>query len=345
MPTGSGLDAQVGFKAETTVGTPVTVDKFPEFNSEGFAFDPGWIEPTGLRVGVKYKRGARLVQSRRQVTGTLDMNYSTRNMGGWWRAAIGSSVTTPTVVTAGQSFSQVHQTGDLLGKSLTIQVGRPEPSTQTVRAHTYQGCKVTDWTWSVSDNAIADFQLGFDGWDEATATALASASYVTASEFNFSQVTAFSIGGTIGGANPLTYTGGTAVQSIVTGITFTGTNAIATDRFGLGNLGVKKEQLENGIPTITGNLTAEYLQSEWYTPFKANTSTSLNLKLEGAVIGSSSDKDTIEFIIPQIKIKNVTPQVSGPDLVSANVDFEVYSDGTNNPFQVKLISADSTDIR
>jgi hypothetical protein len=240
----------------------------------------------------------------------------------------------------------VHQTGDLLGKSLTVQIGRPEPSTQTVKAHTYQGCKVDAWEWSVADNEVAKFNLTMDGWDEATATALATASFPASpqsEEFNFSQATVFSIGGTIGGANPLTYTGGSAVTAICKSLSFKGDNALATERFGLGNLGVKKEQLENGIPTITGTLEAEYLQSEWYTPFKANTSTSLNVKFEGSII-SGTDKNTIEFIVPQIRIKNVSPQVSGPDLVTATVEFEVYSDGTNNPFQVKLISADSTAI-
>lgn len=345
MPTGSGLDAQLGYKLETTVGTAVTVDKFLEFNSEGLDFDPGYIEPTGLRVGVKFKRGSRLVTSRKTVTGPFEVNYPTRLMGGIWKACLGSSVTTPTLI-AGSAYSQVHQTGDLLGKSLTLQIGRPEPSTQTVKPHTFNGCKVTGWQWSVSDNEVAKMSVTVDGWDEATATALATASYPTgpaSEEFNFAQATAFSIGGTIGGANPLTYTGGTAVQSIVRSLTFSGDNSLAVERFGLGNAGVKKEQLENGIPTITGSLEAEYLQSEWYTPFKANTSTSLNVKFEGSVI-SGSDKNTIEFIVPQIRIKNVTPQVTGPDLVTSTVEFEVYSDGTNNPFQVKLISADSTAI-
>jgi hypothetical protein len=345
MTTGSGLDGQVGIKLETVVGTPVTVDKFLEFNSEGFSFDPGFIEPSGLRVGVKFKRGSRLVQSRKMVSGTLELNYATRLMGTLWKAALGSSVTTPSVLTAGQSGSQIHQTGDLLGKSLTVQVGRPQPSDQVVKPHTYSGCKVTDWEWSVSDNDIAKFALSFDGWDEATATALATASFVTpVSEFNFSQNTAFSIGGTIGGANPLTYTGGTPVSAIVRSLSLKGTNSFANERFGLGNAGVKKEQLENGFTTITGTLEAEYLQSEWYTPFKANTSTSLQAKFEGAVIGSSPDKETCEFIIPQIRIKNVSPQVTGPDLVTATVEFEVYSDGTNNPFQVKVFSGDLTAI-
>jgi hypothetical protein len=342
MPTGSGLDGQVGYKLETTTGTPVTVTNFLEFNTESLSYDPGFIEPEGLRVGTKYKRGSRLVQSRRTISGSLECNYSTRLMGGLWKAALGSSVVTPTIIAA-SAYSQVHQTGDLLGKSLTLQVGRPQPSDQVVKPHTYAGCKVEAWEWSVGDNAVAKFSLDFDGWDEATATALASASFVSAEEFNFSQSTAFSIGGTIGGANPLTYTGGSAVTSIVKSISFKGDNQLATERFGLGNAGIKKEQLENGIPMITGSLEAEYLQSEWYTPFKANTSTSLNAKFEGSII-SGSDKNTIEFTVPQIRVKNVSPQVTGPDLVTATVEFEVYSDGVNNPFQAKIISADSTAI-
>jgi len=343
MATGSGLDAQLGYKLETTVGTPVTVDKFLEFNSEGLEFDPGWIEPTGLRVGTKFKRGSRLVQSRKMVSGPIEFNYSTRLMGAVWKAALGSSVTTPTLV-LGSAYSQVHQTGDLLGKSLTLQVGRPEPSTQTVKPHTIAGCKVTGWEWSVADNEIAKMSVDVDGWDEATATALATASYVSAEEFNFSQCTEFSIGNTIAGTNPLTESGGTAVTSIVKSFSLKGDNALATERFGLGNAGVKKEQLENGTPTITGSLEAEYLQSEFYTPFKANTATSLVVRFEGSVI-SGTDKNTLEFIIPEIRIKKVTPKVDGPDLVKATVEFEVYTNATaQNAIQVKIISADSTAI-
>jgi hypothetical protein len=343
MTTGSGLDAQLGYKVETTVGTPVVVTKFLEFNSESFEFDPGWIEPTGLRVGTKFKRGSRLVQSRKMVTGDFEVNHSTRDMGLLWKLALGSAIVTPTVIAA-SAYKQVHQTGDHFGKSATFQVGRPEPSTQTVKPHTIAGCKFTSWEFSVSDNEVAKFSASVDGWDEATATALATASYVTAEEFNFSQVTEFSIGNTIAGTNPLTESGGTAVTSIVKSFSLKGENAFATERFGLGNLGTKKEQLENGTPTITGTLEAEYLQSEFYTPFKANTATSLVVRFEGSII-SGSDKNTIEIIIPEIRIKKVSPKVAGPGLVAATVEFEVYTNSTSqNPLQVTLISADSTAI-
>lgn len=342
MVTGTGLDAQLGYKLESVVGTEVVVDKFPEFNSEGFEFDPGFIEPEGLRAGVKFKRGSRLVQSRKQVSGPVELNYATRLMGALWKLALGSTVTTPTLV-LGSAYKQIHQTGDLLGKSATFQVGRPEPS-GTVRAHTIRGCKVTGWEWSVSDNEVAKFKLDLDGWDEATVTALATASYVAAvEEFNFSQCTAFKLGVTLSGTSELIASAGTPVTTVVKKLTFKGDNALAVDRYGLGNAGVKKEQLENGIPIITGSFEAEYNKTELYDPFKAGTATSLQVLFEGTVI-SGTDKNTLEFIAPEIRFKKVTPTVDGPDIVKANVDFEIYSNGTLNPFQVKIVSADSTAI-
>lgn len=343
MVTGSGIDAQLGYKLESTVGTEVTVDKFIEFNSEGFEFDPSWIEPSGLRAGVKFKRGSRLVQSRKQVSGSLECDHATRLMGALWKLALGSEVVTPTLV-LGSAYKQVHQTGDLVGKSATFQVGRPEPvSPYTVRAHTYRGCKVTGWEFSVSDNEVAKLKVDVDGWDEATSTALAANSYLTTEVFNFSQCTAFTLGATIAGTTELTATGGTPVTTVVNSLSFKGDNALDTERYGLGNAGIKKEQLENGVPMITGSLDAEYSKSEFYDPFKAGTATSLLVRFEGSVI-SGSDKNTLEFIVPEIRIKKVTPKVDGPDIVKANVEFEIYFNETKNPFQVKLISADSAAI-
>ncbi|WP_418063952.1 phage tail tube protein [Pimelobacter simplex] len=342
MVTGTGLDAQLGYKGESAVGTEATVDKFLEFNSESFEFDPSYIEPEGLRAGVKFKRGSRLVQSRKQVSGSVELNYATRLMGGLWKLALGSSVTTPVLI-AGSAYKQVHQTGDLLGKSATFQVGRPEPATQIVRAHTIRGCKATSWEFSVGDNEVAKLKLELDGWDESTSTALASASYVTAEEFNFSQCTAFTLGATIAGTTELTASAGSPVTAIVNKLTIKGDNALATERYGLGNGGLKKEQLENGIPTITGSFDAEYSKSEFYDPFKAGTATSLLIRFEGSTL-SGTDKNTLEFIAPEIRIKSAKPTVEGPDIVKATVEFEVYSNGTLNPFQVKVISGDSTAV-
>ncbi|WP_183092905.1 phage tail tube protein [Nocardioides stalactiti] len=347
MTTGTGIDAQLGYRLETTVGTEVTPNKFLEFNSEGLDFDPTWLEPTGIRTGQKFKNNTRLAQSLKKVAGPIDVPYAFRTMGGLWKAAIGSSVTTPTLVGPAAAYKQVHQSGDLLGKSLTVQVGRPEAhGSQAIRPHTIRGAKVTDWEFSCSDSAGAKLVLGLDGWDETTATALAAASFVSDStngEFNFTHCSAFSLGGTIGGTTELTYTGGTAVATIVKGITIKGDNALDVERYGLGNAGLKKEQLEGGVPVITITLDAEYNQAEFYTPFKAGTATSLLCRFEASTI-ETTYKNTIEFIVPVARIKKVTPQVSGPEVVKAQVELEVYANATNNPFQVLLISQDSVAI-
>jgi len=341
MATGTGLDASLGYRLETTYGTAVTVDKWQEFNSESLTWEPTWLEPSGLRVGTKFKRASRLVQSRQTVSGSIELEHATRNMGTLWKLALGSSITTPTLV-LGSAYKQVHTPGDFVGKSATIQVGRPEPG-GTVRAHTYAGCKVSGWEFSVSDGEYATLSLDIEGRSESTTTALATPTYTAgASVFNFQQVTTFRLGGTATtSAGETSVAGGTTVAAVVTGFTLSGGTPLATERFGLGNSGLKSEPLENDIPTVTGTLAAEFDQATFYDVFKNNTTTAIEVKLEGNII-SGTDLNTLHFIIPAAKFKAVAPNVDGPDIVQAEVEFEAYSDETNPVLQVTLISADST---
>ena len=142
MATGAGLDAQVGFKAESTWGTAVTVDKFVEFSSEDLKFDPNWLEPTGLRPGTKYKRASRVRQSRKGVTGSLTLEHATLGMGTLWKYALASGSGSTPVLISGTAYKQIHTPGDFRTLGLTVQVGRPEPGTGTVRPHTFAGVKV-----------------------------------------------------------------------------------------------------------------------------------------------------------------------------------------------------------
>lgn len=343
MVTGTGIDGQFGYKGESVVGTEVTVDKFIQILSEGLKFDPSFIEPEGLRAGGKYKRGTQLAQARRQVSGPIELRYATRLMGGFWRAALGSNVTTPALI-AGSAYKQVHQTGDLLGKSFTCQAGRPEPS-GSVRPFTFRGCKVNSWEWSVSEGEAAKLKLDIDGWDESTSTALATAAYVTSSEdFFFTNAVAFTLGGAVAGTTELSVSGATTVPTVVKSISIKGENGLATDRIGLGSGGVKKEQLENDTPTVMIELDAEFDRTTFYDLFKAGTATPFYLRLDGSVI-SGTDRNSIEFLAPEIRIKEASPELNGPGIVQAKVTAEVYQAATGlNPFQVKLVSADSASI-
>ena len=344
MTTGTGLDGQLGFAAETTPGTPVTVSKFVEFDSETLQFTDNWLEPTGIRAGQKYKRDNRVQAATRTVSGAIVMEHATRDMGLLWKQALGSALSAPVLV-SGTAYKQIHVPGDFLSKALTIQVGRPEAATGTVRPHTYTGCKFTDWEFSVEESAIPTLTFTVDGTDESTSTALASASYTAGARvFSFSQATVFKLGGTATTTTGVTsIASGVQVATVVKKLTIKGTMPMAGDRYGVGNAGVKKEQLENGTPMITGSLDAEFNKTEFYDVFKAGTSVPMQVSLIGNQIASTGSFDTLDFVIPAVRFKDMNPSVAGPDIVRATVNFEGYQDATGNPvIQVTLISADAT---
>lgn len=343
MTTGTGLDAQIGFGQESVVGTAVTPTRFVEFDSESLKLDVTWQEPKGLRTGIKAKRVSRVRQARKSVSGDVSMDLPTLGAGMLVRNCLGSTTATTTLI-SGSAYKQIHVPGDYRGLGLTVQVGRPEPASGTVKPFTYSGCKVTKWELSIKDNDTPSLKISFDGRNEATATALATASFLAnTTTYDFSQATVFKLGGTATTASgETTIASGVQVTSIIKDFTLSGTTPMATDRYGLGNAGLKAEQLENGTPTYTGKMTAEFNAAELYTLFAANTTTALQLDLVGAAIGATAQ--TFSIILPAIKFKSAPPNVGGPDIVMASIDFEVYNDETNPTMQVKIISTEATTV-
>jgi Phage tail tube protein len=343
MATGSGLDAQFGVKTETTVGTAATVDRFFDFNSSDLAFDPSYIEGSGIQAGRKFKSVSQAGIARKSAGGKVEIPVLQKGFGWFWEHFIGSTGTA-TQIGTGTAYKQIHTPGDLSGVSFTAQVGKPEPDTGTVKPFTYNGCKVTDWELTLEDNANTLCNFTIDAWDEDIVTALASASYVTnAVEWNFAHITTFTIGGTPGTSGGLTsISGGTDVSSVVSSVSFSGKNTLAVDRFGLGNAGIKKEQLEIDFTSITGTFKAEFNSSDFQSQFRAGTTTALQIDHVGAVI-DGADTYLLSVIVPTVKITKAPVSVSGPGLVTVDGEFMVYDpdDGTNPAFQVHIVSTDT----
>jgi hypothetical protein len=339
MATGSGLDAQLGIGIETTWGTGVTVDRFYEFVSESLTMEPSWLEPSALRAGTKFKRAGRVRQSRRTVGGDIVLEHATRGMGRLWKAALASPIASPAQIASTTAYEQIHVPGDYRGLGMTVQVGRPEPGTGVNRAFTYRGCKVTAWSLSIRDQEVPQLTLTLDGRDESVVVALASPSYIAGSSvFDFSQAS-LRLGGTAATASgKTTITGGAAAATIINEITIAGETPMATERFGLGNAGLKAEQLENDIPTITGSFGAEFNRAELYDAFSNNTTQAVEVEVVGAAIGASGHNDRLVISLPACKYKAAAPNVGGPDIVSMSTDFEAYSDEVNPVIQVRLVS-------
>lgn len=366
MPTyASGLSGQVGTVTAPSYGDSATVvTHFYEFLSENFVFNPSWLDGMGLKAGQAYNRSARTVQSRFDVNGDITIEHQigsaanavADSMGFWWKHALGSSVTTPTLV-LGTAYKQNHTNGSKAGLYATLQVGRPQISGPTVQPFTYTGVKVTQWEFSCSDNKIAELKLTCDGQTELTSVSLAGASYPTPNGlFTFSDASVFTIGGTAStSAGETTVASGVAVASRVNSITITGNTPMKVDRHGLGNAGLKGEPIENGFPTITGTLGTEFFnRTEFYDVFKANTTTTLQLDFtkfdasgnDANGVAAGPNPYRLSFIMPAVKFKNADVKIGGPDVIPQSVQFQAYDDGsgTNPVIQVKLVSKESSAI-
>lgn len=340
MATRSGLDGQIGFAAESTYGTAITVTRFPELNEEDLSEQLTWLEGEAIRSGKKYKRDGRVSVSRREVKGKTEFNLSNKGFGLLLKACIGSSATA-TQIASSTAYKQVHVPGDLYGKSMTIQVGRPEPGTGTVRPFGYLGCKVASWELSCSDGGYLKLSITWTGRQEDTITGLATASYIAAQQlFNFSHAT-LALGGTASTASgEMSVSSGVAVATIIKSISIKGENPLADDRYGLGNAGLKAEPLENDYPTITVDLDAEFAKSELYDVYKAGSSTALQASWSFGDAGSSNPF-LLGFIAPKYRLKSAPPKLSGPGLVNMSVSGECYDDETNAPYQIKYVSTDT----
>lgn len=362
MPTyASGLSGQVGVVAETTYGTPVTVTRFYEFLSENFQFAPAFLDGQGLKSGQAYNRSTRTVVSQFDVNGDLTMEHTSGeaatavadSMGFWWKYALGSAFTTPTVV-LGTAYQQVHTNGSKAGQFLTTQVGRPQISGVTVQPFTYTGVKVTDWEFSCNDNQIAQLKVTCDGQTELTSTGLAAASYPTPNGlFSFANASVFTLGGTATTTSGVTsVASGVSVTSRVTGVTITGSTPMKVDRYGLGNAGLKGEPIENAIPTITGTLATEFFsRTELYDVFRANTTQPLQLdftKFDSAGndangVAAGPNPYRLSIIMPSVRFKTAAVNIGGPDVIGQSIGFQAYDDGTTNPvIQVRLVSKEQT---
>lgn len=378
MPYASGLGASLGFGVESTPGTEVAPTAWYEFLSESLQLTPTYLDSAGLKAGQAFKRGARTQISRYTVAGDITIEHFDRGvsatggkgMGLLWHYALGSPATGAQQLGASSAWQQVHQPGTTTALSLTAEVGRPQTaSPYTSNRFGYSGIKFAGWEFTCSDGALAQLKLTADGMNCTTTGSLTSpvfaASSYQSSIFSFADAYLFQIGtGTQAGTGSTPGTGGTGtgtgnyttltgtanVAHVVKGFTLTAARPLATERYGFGSAGTKREQLENGIPTLTGTLDAEFTnRTEFYDLFASNATRSLQLDFAHGINGSGADGAAgstgtgayrLSFVLPFVKFKADPLSVSGPDLIPESISFEAYDDGNGVPVQIRIVSQD-----
>ncbi len=284
MAIRSGLAAQLGIKAESTWGTPVTVDTFVPLVSESMGVDAARVESAGIIAGRRVLDAEQWAEGSQSVGGDLALELPTN-------ATIARLLLEQMFGTVSGAGPYTYTPGELYGKSMTVQVGVPGVD-GTVRAKTYSGAKVNSWEIAWSAGEIVTLGLSMIAKDETTATALASASYSAgaATPFIATNVTA-TIGGSAVNVKQGTLSGGHKLER----------------RF-FGGSQTTAEPIESGLRDYTGSLQLEFTDLTQYTRFIDGTT--------AAVVVTFATASTTSIVITyNCRFDGETPKVGGRGII------------------------------
>ena len=299
MALRSGLAMQAMMKAESTWGTAVTPDVTVPIVSESMGIDPNnRIESAAIISGRHVLTSEQWAIGNKMVGGDIGLELPTNS-------AIARLLLEHMMGTVSGTGPYTYTPGDLYGKGLTIQVGKPGVD-GTVRPFTYEGCKINTWEIAWSAGEIVTLGLGIIAEDEATGTALASASYAT------------------GAAIPFVFAGATATiagsaVNVKQG-TLAGDNKLGR-RFFAGSR-LTAQPIQGALREYTGTLQLEFEDLTQYNRFTGGTEAAVVCTFAGASSGSI-------VLTYNARFDGETPKVAGTDIVEQPLPIKAIASSTD----------------
>lgn len=326
MP-GTGRESQIGFGEEVTPGTQVVASRFFEYLKESLKFDVERIESAGMRAGRKTQN--LWVPGRKGATGDVELEVQPNGFGVIPKYMLGGTPVTTTP--AGGTLARLHTTkvGNLDGKALTVQVGRPNIA-GGIDAFTYRGCKVNNWELDMEVGGILHLKVSLDAVDEDTATALAAANYPAANVMLPWADASVSI-----------LLGGTAYPCRK--ITLSGDNQVKGDRYKLGQP-TKLEQLEGtSFREYKGTIELESYQGlAPYNLFRNGTEAAIVATFTGAIIEGALPY-MVRLTLARCRFDGETPNVDGPDILNQSMPFvALWSAAASTEVMLEVQNTDAT---
>jgi hypothetical protein len=126
----SGMNAQIGFKTESSWAVPVVVDSFNPLVSESMGAVPEEVKSNAIIAGRRVLTSDQVSQGRMRVGGSIGLELTNKSQALLWEHIFGDA-------------SSPYTPGDLTSKSFTMQIGKPDAS-GTTQPCTYAGCKITE---------------------------------------------------------------------------------------------------------------------------------------------------------------------------------------------------------
>jgi Phage tail tube protein len=305
----SGLAAQLGVVAETAYGTAVTVNRFYPFVDESLTQEIDRLESDGIIAGARVIRSEQWTPGRSTIEGDIGLELYQQFTGLLFEHMLGSITSS----TAGGVSTHTVTPGSLTGKSLTVQVGKPDV-TGTVQPFTYAGVKIASWELAAEVGEIVTLGLSCIAQTETTGITLATASYGT------------------NAGRPFVYTQGSVSISgsgvCVRGLTVQGENNLDTDRECVGQAFIN-EPLEKDLREYTGTATLEFSGLTQYQRFVGG--------LEAPIVLSLSASATAQATLTMnARFDGVSPTVSDKGLLIMDVPFKCVASTTQDSSAISL---------
>lgn len=319
MPTKTGIDAQIGYVAESTYGTGVTVTRFLPLVSESLKKEIEMVESDGIIAGAQILDSQQWAQGNVTVGGDVAHKFPVQSAGLLLRATFGTVTTTGTAAPYSHTFWPVPP-----DVSLTTQVGRPA-GYGSVIPYTYTGCKVAAAEFAAEAGQFVTWGMTLAAQEETAGTALAAASYATSVARSWHANT-----GTL-------KIDGTLVP--VKAFSFSVENSLDTDRRFLGS-GTISEPLRNELVAITGELSCEWgnptaMGTLNYHRFIGGTESSLVFTMVSGTLEGT--------ITANVRYDGATPNVEGRGIVQHSIPWKAVRSSTDaSAFTVVLKNNDST---
>ncbi len=336
-------DHQLGVKAESVFGTPVTVDRFLAIMATSeHDFDPTAIQGEGMQVGAPggVNRADRRFAGVGFGTLKLQLEGLSKGLGLLISHATGTATST---LVSGTTYQQVFTptlTGVLLPSS-TMQVGIVDNTGAAANPFTYAGCTVGSFELELGEGPTSKVMWTFNvnARSLATATALASASYAASpSIYSSASTCSFKPGGTLTVPTTTTLASSTGTANLtLKAFTLNSNSNIDEGRWIPGG----RNQPTVGKRAHTLKLTYEYNDNTFRDLLISQASTSLLIDLQTAET-LSTGVATLQVAIPAGKVNSGTiPKPTNGETVTCESEFQILYDGTNQPFYLVQRTADS----
>lgn len=306
-------DVSVGIVPESTYGTGVTVTRWLEFVDESLDFRKNIKQGQGLRVGSRVARSARRVIPTADAGGDISLECISKGMGLLWQACLGTGVSN---LVSGSTFQQLFTLGDV-PSSLTIQKGLARAD-GTVDPYTFLGCMIDSWEFSFPNADIAKLKVSVDAKDVTTATGYAAPSYAAAANlFHFANGSISS--GTLTAPTTTALASGASSVANIRGGSLKVDSNMKGDRYNFGASG-RKAKPTMGLRSISGSFEAEYDSATFRDAVLSDAPMNLILTFTGGAL--STGLETLQIVVPEIKLDSELPKSNGTDLITHTLAFQ-----------------------